>query len=191
MRSRWPAEIGAGSHGRTQESSQSVADDSAGTDLAAFRLPSKSGRGRAQHLRNTNATPTQHLRNTNMPLRTKRQTGQGHTLLATTTASYLYCAVLSPPKNSSGSSFPSRCASVPSVAMRGFSAAGAAAGRDAAGGAADARAASNAAWFCAGPSPVNRASRAARASSTSRALAFGAGRALCGILGICGRWPDE
>ena len=47
----------------------------------------------------------------------------GDTLLAaTTTATYLYCAVLSPPKNSSGSSFPSRCASVPSVAMRGFSA---------------------------------------------------------------------
>ena len=34
--------------------------------------------------------------------------------------------------------------------------------------------------------------RAARASSTSRALAFGAGRAaLWGMRGICGRWPDE
>ena len=154
---------------------------------AAFPPGRVSGRGRAQQLR---STPTQHLRNTNIPHARQRQ---GHTLLAT--ASYLYCAVESPPKNSSGSSPPSRWAIVPSVAMRGFSA-GAdafdAAVVDGADGAAEASAASKAAWFCAGPSPVNRASRAARASSTSRALAFGAGRAArLGSCGICGRWPDE
>ena len=51
-------------------------------------------------------------------------------LAATATATCLRCAVLSPPPASSGSSFPSRCASVPSVAIRGFSAgAGARRGR--------------------------------------------------------------
>ena len=60
-------------------------------------------------------------------------------------------------KNSSGSSsFPSRCASVPSVAMRGFSA-GAGAFAACCGAGAGRSVGPKAAWFCAGPSPVNRA----------------------------------
>ena len=159
---------------RALEASRSVTDASARTDPSGLCfIPSKKAAAAAA------AAQHQHdyISVVDGLFRTMYVTTGDTLLAATTTATYLYCAVLSPPKNSSGSSFPSRCASVPSVAMRGFSAAGAAAGRDAAGGAADARAASKAAWFCAGPSPVNRASRAARASSTSRALAFGAGRA--------------